>query len=545
LTATPGKNDSSAELLERARDAERSGEWDLALDRYESALTLAARRGDAAACADVLRWIGSVHRMRGDLELAEEIYEASRASAELNVLLPQLAAAYIGLATVAQLRGQLDPAHDLYRRAREIYEETGDLRLAAFADLNLGTLANIRGDLATALSLYHSALERYRQVGDEPMTLSALTNLGMVRVDLGELDLAEESFDEALALADHLQDAVLLGLVEINRTELYLARYDFSRARECCDQAFEIFGRLGRDAGLAEAYKLYGVLYRETGKGVLADAHFSSAVELAAQSQDRLLEAEALSEWALLHLAEERNREALRCLNQAHHLFAELSARRELLDLDRRLDSLEGTYLQVVRAWGESIESKDRYTAGHCERVANYACMLAQAVGITGRDLTWLRMGGYLHDVGKIAVPEEVLNKPGKLTDEEFKLIQSHAAEGDAIVSELNFPWDIRPAVRWHHERWDGSGYPDGLKGEEIPLTARILCVADVYDALTTTRSYRPAMSREQALEIMERDVGRFFDPALFPVFKDLITRAAPMPDRRFPAFGAAWVVAA
>src|SRR5690606_25841802 len=105
--------------------------------------------------------------------------------------------------------------------------------------------------------------------------------------------------------------------------------------------------------------------------------------------------------------------------------------------------------------------------------------------------------------VGKIEVPAEILNKPGKLTSEEWREMQAHTTAGDRIVAELEFPWDIGPIVRSHHERWDGSGYPDGISGDAIPLTARILCIADVYDALTTTRSYRPALSREEALEIM------------------------------------------
>jgi putative nucleotidyltransferase with HDIG domain len=320
----------------------------------------------------------------------------------------------------------------------------------------------------------------------------------------------------------------LLGTLELNRAELHLMRGDFERARECCDRSFEIFSHMDSPSGLGEAYKFYGVLFREMHKTGLATAHFGRAVDLAETCEDRLLEAESRSEWALVHLAEGRNREALQCLNTSSRLFRELQARSELLDLERRLDRLEETYLRVVAAWGESIESKDRYTAGHCQRVADYACMLAEAFGFRGRDITWLRMGGFLHDVGKTAVPAEILNKPGKLTDEEWEIMKSHTTVGDEIVAELNFPWDIRPVVRNHHERWDGGGYPDGLAGEAIPLTARILCVADVYDALTTARSYRPALSQEEALRIMERDAGRILDPDIFAAFQRLLLEAHP-----------------
>jgi putative nucleotidyltransferase with HDIG domain len=219
----------------------------------------------------------------------------------------------------------------------------------------------------------------------------------------------------------------------------------------------------------------------------------------------------------------------LQRLNRAHRLFEALHASADLLDIAGRLDGLEDTYLRVMQQWAESIESKDLYTHGHCERVADYGCMLAAAVGFSGRELTWFRMGGFLHDVGKTAVPAEVLNKPGKLDDNEWKIMQSHTTVGDDIVAELNFPWDIRPLVRSHHERWDGTGYPDRLAGEQIPFPARILCIADVYDALTTARSYRPALSQDEALRIMDKDAGRIFDPALYAVFRKLVAPELPV----------------
>jgi HD-GYP domain-containing protein (c-di-GMP phosphodiesterase class II) len=130
-------------------------------------------------------------------------------------------------------------------------------------------------------------------------------------------------------------------------------------------------------------------------------------------------------------------------------------------------------------------------------------------------------MGAFLHDLGKTAVPEEILNKPGKLTAEERRIIENHTVAGDDILSTIEFPWDIRPMVRSHHERWDGQGYPDGLAGQNIPFTARILRIADVYDALTTTRSYRRPLTPLEAFQIMEDDRGSF-DPDLWAIFRDM-----------------------
>lgn len=512
-----------ASAIEEARAAERVGALEDALRWYECAYRRVPGEGSAAQAAELLRRIGSVHRQRGELDLAMESYGASLAIAEASGLNDHIASALNSQGIVAQLRGKVDEAESLYDRARQLAGHAGDERLAAMIDQNHGTLANTCGNVDLAIVSYKSALARLRRLGDNVACALTLNNLGMAHVDLKEWETAERYFDDAFDLAEELRDTGLLGMVELNRSELYLKRRDFARARECCDRAFEIFTRLDSRSSLGETYKYYGVLYREMNKPALADAHFGAAIELAALAEDRLLEAEAQSEWALVDLAAGRNPEALGRLNRSHQLFDQLRAGADLLDIESRLDKLEETYLRVVARWAESIESKDRYTAGHCERVADYAVMLAKAVGYTGRDLTWFAMGGYLHDVGKTAVPEEVLNKPGKLTDAEWELMQSHTTVGDEIVAKLNFPWDIRPMVRSHHEKWDGTGYPDRLAGEAIPRTARILCVADVYDALTTARSYRPALSQEESLRIMERDVGRIFDAELFEIFKSLI----------------------
>ncbi|MBI4541250.1 MAG: tetratricopeptide repeat protein [Gemmatimonadetes bacterium] len=519
----PAGMEPVASLIESAQAAERAGSWNEALARYEAALSRLPAEGEAARRAELLRWIGRVYRQRGDMEQAASAYASSLAVAEAHGLSDQIAAGLNVLAVVEQLRGSPQAAEEMYLRARALAEEAGDERLAAMVEQNLGMLQNIRGNPEGALLHYQAALACYRRLGDDLSAAWALNNMGMAYVDRGNWRAAELCLDQALELAERVQDADTLGTIELNRAELYLNWRNLERAREACERAFEIFARAESKAKLAETYRFYSVLYREMGKPQLAEAHLAVVLELARSCDDRLLEAEAQNERALLYAAEGRNREALLCLNEAHGIFTMLQARSEVLDIERRLDRLEESYLQVVQAWGDSIESKDRYTAGHCGRVAEYTCLLAKGTGIGGRDLAWLRMGAILHDVGKTAVPAELLNKPGKLTSEEWEVIKRHTVVGDEIVSELHFPWDVRPIVRNHHEHWDGGGYPDGLAGEEIPVAARILCVADVYDALTTERSYRRALSHEEALQIMEREAGKVLDPQLLRVFRRLL----------------------
>jgi putative nucleotidyltransferase with HDIG domain len=200
-----------------------------------------------------------------------------------------------------------------------------------------------------------------------------------------------------------------------------------------------------------------------------------------------------------------RNQETLKLLNAAHRLFGRLNARRDLVDVAAKTAHLEGIYLEVVRQWGSSIESSDTYTFGHSSRDAEYAVAVARAFGLSEADLTAVRVGAYLHDVGKIRVPHEILNKPDRLTAEEFEIIKQHPVYGVELLASVDFPWDVKPIVRSHHEKIDGGGYPDGLRGDEIPLGAQIIGIADVYDALTTARSYRAALPREAALAELRR----------------------------------------
>jgi HD-GYP domain-containing protein (c-di-GMP phosphodiesterase class II) len=512
-------------LVESARAAERSADWDQALQRYEAAFARVPREGDAKTSADLLRWIGTVHRQRGDHLLASELYEASRTIAELNELQGATAHALNCQAIVEQYRGHLDLAEELYLDARRLAEAVDDRRLATMVHQNLGTLANTRGELILAVTRYQAALMHARRLGDSPTVIQALNNLGMAHVDLEHWDHAERLYSEGFSLAEAEGFIDLQALIDLNRADLYIRRRRFDRARECCDRAFEILSAARSLPGQAEAHKLYGVLYRETAQPSLSETHLGLALQLAKQCDNKLLQAETETEWALVHLGAGQNREALQCLNRAHRVFGEIQARRAIANVDRRLDGIEETFLRVVSTWAESIEGKDRYTAGHCQRVADYACMLAEAVGVTGRELTWFRMGAFLHDLGKIVVPDQILNKPGKLEPEEWLLIQRHPVVGDGIVAQLDFPFNIRPMVRGHHEHWVGTGYPDRLAGEAIPLHARILCVADAFDALTSRRSYRPPLSQAEALEEMAADAGRIFDPYLFGIFRSLVEK--------------------
>ena len=207
---------------------------------------------------------------------------------------------------------------------------------------------------------------------------------------------------------------------------------------------------------------------------------------------------------------------------------AELLARvRSLLRLKHFTDELESAET-VLCSLAISIEAKDPYTVGHCDRLSVYAEAMGRRLGLSAELQIALRRGGIVHDLGKVAVPEYILRKPGPLTPEERLIMQEHPVVGERICAPLKSFRNVLPIIRHHHEKLDGSGYPDGLKGDAIPLTARILSTVDIYDALTTDRPYRRAFSQDQALATMREEVRRgWWDAALVQELESVLNDPA------------------
>lgn len=207
----------------------------------------------------------------------------------------------------------------------------------------------------------------------------------------------------------------------------------------------------------------------------------------------------------------------------------ELLARtRSLLRLKQYTDELENAET-VLFSLALSIEARDHYTRGHCDRLAEMSARLGEKLGLSPDDITALRRAGIVHDIGKIVVPDAILLKPGPLTPPEIAVMRTHAVVGERICTPLKSMRLVLPIIRHHHEKRDGSGYPDGLSGDAIPMPARILQLADVYDALTTDRPYRTAISPQAALDLMDEESGLgWWDRDLFAAFREMIRSSAP-----------------
>ncbi len=238
-----------------------------------------------------------------------------------------------------------------------------------------------------------------------------------------------------------------------------------------------------------------------------------------------------------------------RCLQAgAHHYFLkpiqldefrhvlestlrEYHARREKDQQHRRLERMvqrrtrqvRQTYLSAIDSLVRTLEARDPYTSGHSLRVGTYALRLAEGLVLDERQRQQLRLAAKLHDIGKVAVPEAILNKPGRLSDDEYAVVRTHPEMGERILSPIIHNPTVLAAIRSHHERYDGQGYPDGLVGEQIPLLARVLTIADCFDALTSSRAYRGAMPPAQAAQVIRAGFGAQFDPTLMAAFERFV----------------------
>jgi putative nucleotidyltransferase with HDIG domain len=195
--------------------------------------------------------------------------------------------------------------------------------------------------------------------------------------------------------------------------------------------------------------------------------------------------------------------------------------RRHIESVEERNIALDEKYKEVINLLNNVVEMNDQYTYHHSSQVSEYALALGKTIGF--EDLENLALAAKLHDIGKVAIPTEILNKPSRLTEEEYKIIKTHSKWGYDLLSRSKIFHEARMGVLYHHERYDGLGYPMGLKGEDIPMMAQIITVADAFEAMTSDRSYRKAMSKEKAMKILIQDKGKMFNPDLVDVFVEMI----------------------
>lgn len=516
-------NASVAARIDSAKRAEREGRWADACAEYE--LVIRDPDADTESRLAAMRWLGRAYVEQGKRDVAFDVLEAALA-ASTQLENPAAVAQTLNVTAIAhQAGGDLDLAAHTYQAAREIAESIGETALVPMIDQNLGTVASIRGDVPAALSALRLSILGYEKLGMRGYQAQVLNNIGLVYMDIAEFQAAESAYKEAARAFASVGDLRNQMTVALNQVQLWIATKRFDEAQR---QAEELLRVGNEDSKLwsGELSRHLGVIAREKGDFNAAERYFETAGRAASEWGDLLLSADIAEQRAELCWQQGRHRDTLVNLNQAFRDYSRLKAQHRVAQVEVRNAALESRFLEIAQRWGDSIEGKDHYTQGHCLRVADLATRLAEESGMESRSMFWFRLGALLHDIGKIIVPTEVLNKSGPLDNEEWELMKKHTEVGFEMVADVDFPGVVPEMVRSHHEKWNGTGYPDGLSGDAIPVTARILCIADVYDALTTTRPYRSALPPARAKEIMRSSAVQF-DPALLALFLKLPENSA------------------
>jgi len=511
-------------LREKGRILSHQGKVGDAVATYQLVLDICRASDRLAIKADTLTQIGQLLGKHGDYDRALGFHQrAIGAFRRLNDTVG-LCKALRNLGVIYVELGEFEEAQVTYDEAIMLASQANEETLYADLVNNLGTILNMKGDWEKALDLYRESLGIYRSGNEIRKAAYTMNNLAITYADRGMIEEALQYFVEAGDIAEEIKDGSLGLIVHINLADIYLKVRELELAKIHCKLAEAYFRENGVTNGhLVETLTTAGkIAFREL-QFERALQYFNDAVHLAGDIGTRFQEAEVLFQRGTLFDSMGKHFEALADLEQAYKLFTQAQAEGKKSRTKEAIGSIEELYLKVFDSMAQKVDAKDEYTKGHSDRVASFALLLARELGMETASLKTIVAGALLHDIGKVEVDDAVLKKSGQLTELEYKEIQRHCEYGVQLLADKEFPWDVKPLIRHHHEKLDGSGYPQGLRGDEIPLGARIIGVADVFDALTSDRVYRQAFTPEKALSIMRDDVGRMFDPVLFERFEQIV----------------------
>lgn len=509
---------------EKGKAYAAKGKYEEAIEEYKKILEFCRNSSHLSAKSETFTQIGQLLAKQGDydralgyIQRAIGAYRRLKDDHGICRALRNLGVIYLEL-------GEFEEAELNYQEAIEIAQKIGDRILYADLVNNLGAIMNMKGCWKKALELYNESLYIYES--DNQIRKSAYTknNLAITLAEQGINDEAFDHFQQAYKIATSIKDASLTLIVDINLADLFLKKGVLVNAKVHCRKAERYLEQAGLiNSNLVEVKKIAGkIALREKDQNT-ALRYFNESLKLSRQAGTRFLEAEALLERGTLLKVMRRNFDALNDLEASFQIFTSLKAQGKREQTERVINSIERLYLDIFNSMAREVDQKDKYTKGHSDRVASLALLLGRELGLRTNELKTIVAAALLHDIGKIEIDDNILKKTDKLTDEEYLRIKKHPELGVELLRGKDLPWDIKPLILHHHEKLNGTGYPLGLKGEDIPLGARLICISDVFDALTSDRVYRSAYDTREALDIMRKESGTTFDPFLLKCFIEMI----------------------
>ena len=531
MTLPVEREPTSEDLIELGKRYDLEGKWDEAIEVYSQAIELSHIKGENRTVAEALRLMGNIQFKKNEWGNALNSFQQSLK--HFQNLRESRGSAYSmnSIGNIYLEKGEWELAKRYYLKSLAIARRIRDFKMQGMIYNNLGVIAMFQGLLEQAIARSQRSLFYYEKAGYKKGMGETYLNIGICHADLRAFEKSDQFHRKALEIAQQIGDVYLQSKIYLHWTEVALEMVNLEFARELCDQAFELSSQLKDQLDIAQAFQHYGKIFRLMNKFALSEKHFEESIKIC-QSYDGLqVLAEDYRELALLYRDQEDNRKTLELLWKSFELFHQLKARKDVRDVNQKIEELEMIYVNIAKSMGSAVEIKDTYTFGHSKRVAYYSLQLSRKLKLSLTQIKAILAAAFLHDLGKVKVKRKILLKNGRLTHLEYEAIKLHPALGVQMISSLNFPWDIKPLILHHHERYDGKGYPNGLRGEKIAFGARIIGIADFFDAMTTVRPYRPAWSVAETLKEMTDQMGGAFDPQMVPVFVELVNEIVPHQD--------------
>lgn len=501
-------------LINLGNTYQKLADFEQAIASYNKSLSITDRTGDVQGQANIIYNLGMTHlRIRNIAEAINNfqrsllIFEKLGDVRGQTTVLNSLGAAF-------QLQGSLDEARDVLQHCYQLQENIGDDRGQAITLSSLGTVLQSQGKYDEAIKAFERSIQIEERLGNLHGRAIALSSLGGVLRRQGKLDEAIKAFQESSEIEQRMgnlrgqaQAVYLLG-------DIFERQGRFDDAITAYQNSLNIERKLGNRDGQARTLNSLGSVFQRLKKVEQSEKLLKEAIEIDPTFVD------AYSSLGIIYYDQKRFLEALNYFQKA-------------VELDQRY--FEGWYWigkvyfeinrpeDAITAWLKGLELKDQELAGHHERVTNMTLKLAQKMGTSPTEIENIRLGAMLHDIGKLAVPDSVMNKMGPLNDSEWQLMREHVTHGEEMLKDIPYLNSALDIPIYHHERWDGMGYPRGLKGEEIPISARMFAVVDVWDALTSDRPYRKGYSKKQIIKYVQENAGTVFDPQVAKVFVEML----------------------
>ncbi|GGL79438.1 hypothetical protein GCM10010840_16640 [Deinococcus aerolatus] len=502
----------------------RHGELNEAIASLERASTLRRELNDAPGYAGSLNNLGLLHQRAGNAGQALEYFLACVAFIRSSgqSLERQLGACLINVGALYRSMQLFDQADRYLHEGIETVQRNCDQRMELAGRVALADVARDRGDLKRGIAGYLKALALAEQIGAQEEEAEVLDSLGRVYATLGDDELAAQMSRKALAIATELQ----LILVRVWAT---LSLAQLAARSGNAQEAYCLYKEAGQHAATAGLKSEVWQAKEGQARASRQLGHYQRSADLfeellqAERADHAEHEAVRISEHQARFDVEKANMEA-----DTQRLLREVSERaREDAEaaVQKRTQELEFAQVEIVTRLAAAAEYRDDQTGQHTFRVGHVTARLAERLGLPTAEVVMIRLAARLHDVGKIGIPDAILLKPGRFTPEEFEMMKQHTMIGGRILSggHSKLLQVAEEIALTHHERWDGRGYPHGLKGEHIPISGRLVSVADVYDALTSERPYKKAWTPEAALSEIESQAGQQFDPRVVQAFGEMI----------------------